>query len=148
MGYFDGTNVQRAKSDTSGNADVVFPSAQHVIVDTAPTTAVTASSLPLPSNAAQETGGNLATLAGAVSGAKVAVKSADGDQATIGAKADAKSAATDTTAITLMQVMKELSFLLQNTLTVTGAGGTFPVTGTVTANAGSNLNTSLLALDL
>jgi len=31
--------------------------------------------------------------------------------------------------------------------TVTGAGGTFPVTGTVTANAGTNLNTSLLALE-
>lgn len=42
-GLFDGTNVQRAKSDTSGNAEVVFPSAQHVIVDTAPTTAVTGS---------------------------------------------------------------------------------------------------------
>jgi len=40
MGTFDGTNVQRAKSDTSGDLDVVFPSAQHVIVDTAPTTTV------------------------------------------------------------------------------------------------------------
>jgi hypothetical protein len=35
----------------------------HVIVDTAPSTAVTVASLPLPSNAAQETGGNLATAA-------------------------------------------------------------------------------------
>jgi len=34
---------------------------------------VSAASLPLPSNAAQETGGNLATLAGTVSGGKVAV---------------------------------------------------------------------------
>jgi len=33
------------------------------------------------------------------------------------------------------------------TWTVTGAGGTFPVTGTVTANAGTNLNTSTLALE-
>jgi len=33
------------------------------------------------------------------------------------------------------------------TWTVTGAGGTFPVTGTVTANAGTNLNTSALQLD-
>lgn len=32
-------------------------------------------------------------------------------------------------------------------ITVTGSGGTFPVTGTVTANAGTNLNTSLLALE-
>jgi hypothetical protein len=36
----------------------------HVVVDTAPSTAVTVASLPLPSNAAIETGGNLATIAG------------------------------------------------------------------------------------
>lgn len=34
----------------------------HVVVDTAPTTAITVASLPLPSNAAQETNGNLATI--------------------------------------------------------------------------------------
>lgn len=30
---------------------------------------------------------------------------------------------------------------------VTGSGGTFPITGTITANAGTNLNTSALALE-
>lgn len=78
------------------------------------TTPMSAASLPLPSNAAQETGGNLATLAGIVSAAKAAVKSADGDFATLGAKGDAKSSATDTTAITAMQVLKQISFMLQN----------------------------------
>lgn len=38
---------------------------------------------------------------------------ADGADVTIGAKADAKSTATDTTAVTLMQVMKECSYQLQ-----------------------------------
>lgn len=49
----------------TGNVTVVQPTGSnlHVVVDTAPTTAVTVASLPLPSNAAIETGGNLATLA-------------------------------------------------------------------------------------
>lgn len=38
-------------------------------------------------------------------------------------------------------------FTSTNPGTVTGSGGTFPVTGSVTANAGTNLNTSLLALE-
>jgi len=42
------------------------------------------------------------------------VKAADGALATLGAKADARSAATDTTAISAMQVLKQLSYLLQN----------------------------------
>lgn len=53
-------------------------------------------------------------LAGAVGSSKVATKAAaadfaDGAIATIGAKADAKSTATDTTAITMMQVLKQIS---------------------------------------
>lgn len=39
----------------------------HVVVDTAPTTAITVAALPLPSNAAQETGGNLATISSTLS---------------------------------------------------------------------------------
>ena len=39
---------------------------------------------------------------------------ADGGVATLGAKADNKSTATDTTAITAMQVLKEISYMLQN----------------------------------
>lgn len=71
---------------------------------------------------ALEAGGNLATtatntgtIAGAVSSSKMATKSASGDFAdgavtTLGAKADAKSSDTDTTAITVMQVLKQLSY--------------------------------------
>lgn len=60
----------------------------------------------------------LATIQGVVGSSKAAVKSASGDFAdgsiaTIGTKADAKSTATDTTAITAMQVLKEISFQSQ-----------------------------------
>lgn len=43
----------------------------------------------------------------------VAVTKADGSDVTLGAKADAKSTATDTTAITVMQVLKEISAMAQ-----------------------------------
>lgn len=47
------------------------------------------------------------------SGACVSGCIADGGLVTLGAKADAKSTATDTTAITAMQVLKEISFMAQ-----------------------------------
>lgn len=43
-----------------------------------------------------------------------AVTIADGAAVTLGAKADAKSTATDTTAVTAMQVLKEISYMEQN----------------------------------
>jgi hypothetical protein len=60
----------------------------------------------------------LGTLAGAVGSSKVATKAASGDFAdgaiaTLGAKADDKSTATDTTAISLMQVAKQISASVQ-----------------------------------
>ena len=73
---------------------------------------VSASSLPLPSGAAQESG-NLATLAGAVTAGKVQTN------------------------------------ITNTSIPVTGTfwQTTQPVSGTVTANAGTNLNTSALALE-
>lgn len=76
---------------------------------------------------ALESGGNLATLAGAVSSSKVNVNIssgsigntsfastiADGADVTLGAKADAKSTATDATPITVMQVLKQISASVQ-----------------------------------
>lgn len=41
-------------------------------------------------------------------------KIADGDHATFGAKADARSTATDATAITAMQALKQISHMVQN----------------------------------
>ena len=56
-----------------------------------------------------------AVASGAVaSGAYVSGSIADGAVVTLGAKADAKSTATDTTAVTAMQVLKEISFQAQN----------------------------------
>lgn len=68
------------------------------------------------------------------SGSTSAVTIADGADVTLGAKADAKNTATDTTAITAMQVLKEISFMEQTPASraVTNIG-TFAVQATLTA---------------
>lgn len=48
---------------------------------------------------------------------------ADGGQATIGAKADARSAATDTTPISLVSISKEISFCVQALAAIIANGG-------------------------
>lgn len=72
-----------------------------------------------------------------VSGAFASGSVSDGAMVTLGSKADAKSTATDTTAVTAMQVLKEISYMEQNPASraVTNAG-TFAVQSTL--QAGSN----------
>jgi hypothetical protein len=86
----------------------------HVIADTGSTTAVT---------------GNVATTA------------ADGSSVTLGSKADAKSTATDTTAVTIMQVLKEISAMVQAPAStpVTNAG-TFAAQADITKVAGAAIS--------
>ena len=105
---------------------------------------------------ALETGGNLATIAGAVTSSKVAVKAASGDFAdgsiaTIGTKADAKNSASDTTAITIMSVLKQVSFSIQaaaaslaGTLTVGTHAVTQSGTWNVTVNAAIAAGTNII----
>jgi hypothetical protein len=83
----------------------------HVINDTGSTTAVT---------------GN------------VAVTKADGSDVTLGAKADARSTATDVTAITIMQALKEISFMEQNPASRAVTGAFFQATQPVSIADGSN----------
>lgn len=78
---------------------------------------VSASSLPLPTGAALEAGGNLATLAGAISSAKMATKSADGDHATIGVTTG--TAVITDAAGTMQQYLRGLVKLIAGSLTVT-----------------------------
>jgi hypothetical protein len=113
---------------------------------------VSAASLPLPTGAALETGGNLATIAGAVTSSKMATKAASGDFAdgaitTIGAKTDAANTATDTTSVSGISIWKQISKSVQAIATSIAGTITATVSGTVTANAGTNLNTSALALE-
>lgn len=70
-----------------------------------------------------------------VAGGGSAVSISDGSDATQGAKADAKSTATDTTSVTLMQVFKEISFMEQN-----------PATRAVTAISGGLADGALVTL--
>lgn len=85
----------------------------HVIIDSGSTTAVT---------------GNVASTI------------ADGADVTLGSKADAKSTATDTTAVTIMQVLKQISASSQAppSSAVTNTG-TFAVQSTLQANSGVDI---------
>jgi hypothetical protein len=104
IGGTDGTNLRALLTSTTGQL--------HVIVDTAPSTAVT----------------------GTFFQATQPVSIADGQGVTLGAKADAKSTATDTTAVSIMQVLKEISFMEQTPASraVTN-GGTFAVQAALNA---------------
>lgn len=77
------------------------------------------------------------------SGAYVAGSISDGADVTLGAKADAKSTATDTTAITVMQVLKEISFMEQTPASraVTNAG-TFAVQSTPAVSTAGGITTT------
>ena len=72
----------------------------------------------------------------------------DGDSETIGAKADT-AATSGTGSWSAIALLKGILTKLLGTIAVTGTfwQATQPVSGTVTANAGTNLNTSLLALE-
>lgn len=168
---YGGTAAVRVwKVDSSGNGYAVITTLPalpagtnvigHVIADSGSTTAVT--SLP-----ALPAGTNVIGHVIADSGSTTAVTGnvastvADGANVTLGAKADAKSTATDTTAVTFMQVLKEISFMEQTPATravtnagtfavqlsqytpasgrlpVDGSGVTQPVSGTITGNQGT-----------
>jgi hypothetical protein len=73
----------------------------------------------------------------------VATSVADGSNVTLGAKADAKSTATDTTAVTIMQVLKEISAMEQAPASraVTNAG-TFAVQAS--QSTASSLNATVV----
>lgn len=132
-------------SETFANKDIAgvkFP--RHITVDS------TGSDVAVATSAKQDTGngslatiatnttgaatatlqttGNtsLATIAGAVSAAKIATKAASGDFAdgainTLGARADAKSTATDATPVSGMQVFKQISASIQALVTAIGS---------------------------
>lgn len=113
MGSFDGTDVQRVSSDSSGRLNVN-------INGTVPVSGTFW-------QATQPVSGTFWQATQPVSGtfwqSTQPVSTADGSQVTLGSKADAKSTATDTTAITIMQVLKEISAMEQ-------APASTPVTGT------------------
>jgi hypothetical protein len=126
------------------------------LTETAPTTDTASSGL---NGRLQRIAQRLTTLIGstiAVSGtfwqATQPVSEADGANVTLGAKADAKNTATDTTAITAMSVWKQISASVQaiatsvaGTLTV----GTHAVTqsGTWTVQPGNTANTTAWKVD-
>lgn len=86
------------------------------------------------------------------SGTPLPVSTADGGQVTIGAKADAKSTATDTTAVSAMSVWKQISASVQ--AIATSVAGTLTVathavtqSGTWTVQPGNTANTTAWKVD-
>jgi hypothetical protein len=136
-------NMGALQGDVNGNLKVNLQSALpagsnaigSVSVSNFPATqAVSASSLPLPSGAAQDS---------SVNGILVAQGSTtSGEKGPLIQGAVTSSAPSYTTAQT-----SPLSLNTSGGLRVDGSGVTQPVSGTVTANAGTNLNTSALALE-
>ena len=155
--------------DQSGNmSGAKLDSNQFLMVTFSNTTiAITAASLPLPTNAAKETGGNLDTLAGGVSGGKYQINAAslplpsNAAQETGGNLAAIKTD-TDTLAggVSGSLYQSNVADWAGTALGAMANYGTSPgavkvpgvnsfITNTVTAtcNAGTNLNTSALALE-
>ena len=120
--------------------DQVTANANEVVLKTGSTTAVTSgtaanckveATIAAAQTVAVTNAGTFAVQAAAVLGAEttkvigtVNDKVADGDLITLGAKADNKSTATDTTAVSAMSVLKEISYMEQNPASraVTNAG--------------------------
>ncbi len=100
---------------TAFGSGVVGTETQRVVLATDVTSPVKVASGQIASGAiASGAVASGAIASGAVASGAYALGSiSDGANVTLGAKADAKSTATDTTAITVMQVLKEISFMAQ-----------------------------------
>ncbi len=137
--------VQAAEADGANVTLGAKADAKSTATDTTPITVM--SVLKQISASAQAPPSQAVTNAGtfAVQAAVTAALSAivDGAIVTLGAKADAKSTATDTTAITIMQVLKQISASVQAPpgTAVTNAG-TFAVQGDITKLNGTATDTN------
>lgn len=153
----DTGNTSLASIDTktpalsSGKVPVIGPTTPS---DTQPvsgtffqaTQPISAAALPLPSGAAKESGGNLDTIAGTISAGKVAVSLASTPLPT-GASTAAKQPALGTAGTASADVISIQGVASMMPVKVDGSGVTQPVSGTVTANAGTNMSTASLALE-
>ena len=92
---------------------------------------------------ALESGGNLATLAGIVSSSKAAIKSADGDQVSIGAKADPPATTATTDPWTVISLLKGIFAKLLSGLGVTFTNTTIAVTQGTAANLNATVTGSV-----
>lgn len=150
--------VHRFLLDNSGDLNVIFPTAQAVTVSGVATASnqtsgaqktqivdssgnVIASTSNALNVSANITNSSL-PVTGTFFQATQPVSIADGSQVTLGAKADAKNSATDTTAITIMQVMKEISFMTQNPATTPVTGTFFQATQPISCASGATCPTN------
>src|SRR3990167_6817953 len=128
----DGSNIFALHTDTSGDLQVDILNASLAVTGTFYQATQPVSLATVPSHAVTNAGTFVVQAASTV---------ADGSNVTLGAKADAKSTATDTTAITIMQVLKQISASVQAppTQAVTFTGSTDVATQTTLAAINTKL---------
>ena len=92
------------------------------LTETAPATDTASSGL---NGRLQRIAQRLTTLIGST----IAASIADGSDVTLGAKADAKNTATDTTSVSIVSILKQISYMLQNPAAVAASDNFDPVLG-------------------
>ena len=129
---WDGTNVIQVKAGNTPSADAD----RSLIVQLNPVQP----SLDTPLNVHDSAPASQAVTNAGTFAVQAAATEADGANVTLGAKADAKSTATDTTPITAMSVLKQISASVQSppSQAVTNAG-TFAVQAASTEADGANV---------
>lgn len=130
--------IALGQTTTSASMPVTIASNQ-------PALPISAASLPLPTGAATET--TLASLNGKVTAVNTGAVTVSSSVLPTGAATAAKQPALGTAGTASSDVLTVQGITSMTPLLVNGSGSTQPISGTVTANAGTNLNTSLLALD-
>lgn len=126
-----GTNVDTRTEATNGNhRQVIVIGDPATNAGVAPVDATTGLSVNI-TNASLTVASHAVTNGGTFA---VQAAEADGANVTLGAKADAKSTATDTTAITLMQVAKQISASAQSINTALGTAAFTRAAGVADSN--------------
>jgi hypothetical protein len=131
-----GTFATQSAATVADGADVTLGAKADAKNTATDTTAVSAISLLKEISAMEQAPASRAVTNTGTFATQSAATVADGSDVTQGAKADAKSTATDTTAVSIMSVLKEISAMEQTPASraVTNAG-TFAVQSAATLNA-------------
>src|SRR3982751_112449 len=108
-----GTFAVQAASTVADGADVTLGAKADAKSTATDTTAVTAMSVLKQISASVQAPPSQAVTNAGTFAVQAAATEADGANVTLGAKADAKSTATDTTAVTIMSVLKQVSASVQ-----------------------------------
>jgi len=145
---YNGTEWKKAQSDSSGNIKVMVDSGSVTATVSGVSTALNQTDGSQKTKIVDGSGNVIGATSnaldiniksGSIANTSFASTIADGADVTLGAKADNKSTATDTTAVTLMSVLKEISYMEQNPASRAVTGTFWQTNQAVDLNAGSNV---------